>query len=483
MIGVPHIVMSLNTKKLIIFVSIGLVCSVGFVTFGEAQQLLLSDNKSINSSGIIIANKTIENYPSATPFLNISPSPKPTFIIAAPTMQAMSSPTPAPTKLIEDVITLQDNSYSLVTAGGELPVESNLTSSSYDIIHLNSKGLNLESNMTIRNLIIDATNLGERFAVVIRPGVENVLIENVTVLNHFALSAALLSKGSNVTLRNINFVNVSQAYPIHIASSHTLVEGCFSKDKSVKALIFIDGQINDIHINNNLAANRPLVYAWEFNASSHDIWLVNNTLINFPNPTYGIIFLGTTGIPQQGLFSNITIIGNKIQAGALAFNAIAIYGFTSNVLVENNTVDQSLSYHNAIGISSGINVVVNRNTVFGSIEAGEGAIEVESNPVHNSNTGYSENVNVTNNIVYNSNWGIYVRVYATDHPNWNGTLLLSKNILIENNTVSNCYIGINLLYGEDIIVRNNYISAKTAPILVDSLNVLDYTVTDNVNIP
>jgi hypothetical protein len=243
MIGVPHIVMSLNTKKLIIFVSIGLVCSVGFVTFGEAQQLLLSDNKSINSSGIIIANKTIENYPSATPFLNISPSPKPTFIIAAPTMQAMSSPTPAPTKLIEDVITLQDNSYSLVTAGGELPVESNLTSSSYDIIHLNSKGLNLESNMTIRNLIIDATNLGERFAVVIRPGVENVLIENVTVLNHFALSAALLSKGSNVTLRNINFVNVSQAYPIHIASSHTLVEGCFSKDKSVKALIFIDGHM------------------------------------------------------------------------------------------------------------------------------------------------------------------------------------------------------------------------------------------------
>jgi parallel beta-helix repeat protein len=476
-------VISLNTKKLIIFVAIGLVCSVGFVTFGEAQQLLLSDNKIINSSGNINANEATQNYTVAEPSLNISSSPNPTSINTEPHIQAMSSPTPAPTKLTENGIALQNNGDATVTAGGELPVESDLTVSSYGLINLDSKGLNLESNMTIRNLIIDATNLGEHNAVIIQPGVENVLIENVTILNHFAKSAALLSKGSNVTLRNINFVNVSNAYPIRVASSHTLVEGCFSKDASISALIFIDGGIEDVHINGNLAVNRPLVNAWQFTAPSHDIWVVNNTLLNFPNPTYGIIFLGTTSIPQQGLFSNITITGNKIQAGALAFNAIAIYGFTTNVLVENNTVDQSLSYHNAIGISSGINVVVNRNTVFGCIEAGEGGIEVESNPVHNRYTGFSENVNVTNNIVYNSKWGIYVRVYATNHPNWNGTLLLSKNILIENNTVSNCYIGINLLYGEDIIVRNNYISAKTTPILVDSLNVLDYTVTDNVNIP
>jgi parallel beta-helix repeat protein len=457
-----------NTKKLIIFVSIGLICSVGFVTFGEAQNLLLSDNKNINSGGNIVVNEAIQNYSVAEPSLNISSSPNPTFVTETP-------------KSSGNGMSLQNNYNTAGITAGKLPVESDTITSSNNILYLNSTELNVESNTTIRNLIIDATNLVERNAVLIQSGVENVLVENVTIINDFAVIPALLSRGSNVTLRNINFVNVSNAYPIHVASSHTLVEGCFSKDASIKALIFIDGGINDVHINNNLAVNRPLVYAWIYTLyPSHDIWVENNTLLNFPNPTYGIIFLGTTGVPQQGLFSNITIIGNKIQAGALAFNAIAIYGFTRNVLVENNIVDQSLSYHNAIGISSGINVVVNRNTVFGSVEAGEGGIEVESNPVHNRNTGFSENVNVTNNIVYNSNWGIYVRVYATDHPNWNGTLLKSKNVLIENNTVSNCVIGINLLYGEDIIVRNNNISANTIPFLVDNLKVLNYTVTDNV---
>jgi parallel beta-helix repeat protein len=289
--------------------------------------------------------------------------------------------------------------------------------------------------------------------------------------------------GSNVTLRNVNFVNVPNAYPIYVASSHTLIEGCSSTDASVKALVFIDGGISDVHVNSNLVMNRPLVYAWRYTPFlTRDVWVENNTLINFPNPTYGIIFLATAG-PQKGLYENVKIIGNKISAGPLAFNAIAIYGFTTNVVVENNIVDQSLSFHNGIGISSGINVTVNGNVIFGCVKAEEGGIEVESNPVHNRNTGFSENVNVTNNIVYNSNWGIYVRVYVTDHPYWNGTLLLSKNILIENNTVTNCYIGINLLHGENITVRNNHISAKTTPFSVDKLNVLNYTVTDNVSNP
>lgn len=464
--------MSLNKKKLIIFVAIGLVCSIGCVTLGEAQQLLLSDNKIINSSGNIFTNETTQNYTIAEPSLNISSSHNPTFVTETP-------------KSSIDSMALQNDIHAAVITAWELPVESDTINSSSNIVYLNSTELNVGSNTTIRNLIIDATNLGEHNAVLIQPGVENVLIENITIINHFATSPALLSNGSNVTLRNINFINVSNSYPIHIASSHTIVEGCFSKDESIKALVFIDGGISDVHINSNLAVNRPLINAWNGTALlSHDIWVVNNTLLNFPNPTYGIIFLGVTGSPQRGLYENITIIGNKIEAGALAFNAIAIYGLSRNVLVANNTVDQSLSYHNAIGISSGVNVVVTKNIVFGSVECEEGGIEVESNPVHNKNTGFSENVNVTENIVYHSMWGIYVRVYATEHPNFNGTanamLFKSKNIIIENNTVYTCTIGINLLHGQNIIVRNNNISDNTIPFLVNNLNVLNYTVSDNV---
>jgi parallel beta-helix repeat protein len=465
-------VMSLNTKKLIIFVAIGLVCSVGFVTLSEAQQLLLSDNKIINSSGNIITNETTQNNTAAEPPLKISPSPNPTFVTETP-----KSP-------IEG-IALQNYIHAAIITAEELPLQSDTITSSSNIVNLNSTELNVGSNTTIRNLIIDASNLGEHNAVLIQPGVENVLIENITIINHFANSPALLSNGSKVTLRNINFINVSKSYPIHIASSHTIVEGCFSKDESIKALVFIDGGISDVHINSNLAVNRPLINAWNGTALlSHDIWVENNTLLNFPNPTYGIIFLGVTGSPQRGLYENITIIGNKIEAGPLAFNAIAIYGLSRNVLVANNTVDQSLSYHNAIGISSGVNVVVTKNIVFGSVECEEGGIEVESNPVHNRNTGVSENVNVTENIVYHSMWGIYVRVYATEHPNFNGTenaiLFKSKNIIIENNTVYACTIGINLLHGENIIVRNNNISDNTIPFLVDNRNVLNYTVSNNV---
>lgn len=463
---------SQNTRKISIFALIGLVCSVGFIAFGGAQQLLLSDNKNINSSGNITVNETIQNFSVAEPSLNISSSPNPTFVTETP-------------KSSRIVMAFQNDNNAAVITTGELPVESDTITSSNNIVYLNSTELNVDSNTTIRNLIIDATNLGEHNAVLIQPGVENVLIENITIINDFATSPALLSNGSNVTLRNINFINVSNSYPIHIASSHTLVEGCSSKDESIKALVFIDGGIFDVHINSNLAANRPLINAWNgTNLLSHDIWVVNNTLLNFPNPTYGIIFLGVTGTPQRGLYENITIIGNKIEAGALAFNAIAIYGLSRNVLVANNTVDQSLSYHNAIAISSGVNVVVSKNIVFGSVECEEGGIEVESNPVHNRNTGFSENVNVTENIVYHSMWGIYVRVYATEHPNFNGTanamLFKSKNIIIENNTVYDCTIGINLLHGENIIVQNNNISNNTSPFLVDNLNVLNYTVSDNV---
>jgi parallel beta-helix repeat protein len=72
------------------------------------------------------------------------------------------------------------------------------------------------------------------------------------------------------------------------------------------------------------------------------------------------------------------------------------------------------------------------------------------------------------------------RVMIPLHPNWNGTLLLSRNILIEKNIIYNCEVGINLLQGENIVVRNNDITSNASPFQVDPTSVFQYTVTDNI---
>jgi parallel beta-helix repeat protein len=190
--------------------------------------------------------------------------------------------------------------------------------------------------------------------------------------------------------------------------------------------------------------------------------------------------MGGTPEPFKAPFDRVFVLGNNVTAGTGAYNAISIYGLASNVIVANNTVDQSLSGHNAIAVASGVNVTVTQNTVFGVIEGAEGGIEVESNPVHNRFTGISENVNVTNNVVFGSQWGIYVRIMVPDHINWNENPLKSRNILIEGNTISNCTIGINLLYGDGVIVKDNTLLDNTISFAVDKINVLNYTISGSM---
>ena len=314
-------------------------------------------------------------------------------------------------------------------------------------LHLESKRLNVAKNaenVTIRNLVMDATNLGDRNAFVIYAGAKNVSIENVTIENDLAKNNAFLTQGKQVEIQNLTFINVTNSHPIQIAGSDSYVKNCYSNDQSAYALVTVAGGITNVHIEENVAENRPLFDGGYTAASSSDIWIQNNKLINFPNRTYGILVMGGTA-EIKAPFDRVFVLGNNVTAGVGAYNGIAIYGLSSNIIVANNTVNQTLSAHNAIGVASGINVTVTQNTVFGCIEGAEGGIEVESNPVHNRLTGISENVNVTKNIVFRSQWGIYVRIMVPNHVNWEGNPLKSKNILIEGNTISNCTIGINLL--------------------------------------
>lgn len=396
-------------------------------------------------------------------------------------------------------LAIQSAIDALGSIGGEITLESDVTLSSADVIlpsnivfsgvhsnitiHLDAKRLNIGKNavnVTVKSLVINAANLGERNAFVVYSGAQNISIENIVISDDVSNMSSLLSLGNNINLEKVSFKNVSNAYPIEVAGSHTYVNNCFSSDWSTRALVSVAGGISDVHIERNLAVNRPLLSAGYSTVSSSDIWVLDNTVENFPLQTYGMLVMGGTGAPLQAPFENVCIKGNTVKAGLGAFNGIAIYGLSRNIVIANNTVDQSLSGHNAIGVASGVNVIVTENVVFGCRETNEGGIEVESNPIHNRLIGISENVNVTKNIIYGSVWGVYVRIMVPDHVNWGGNPLKSKNILIEGNIVSNCAVGINLLHGDGIIVRDNYISDNFTPLAVDKSNVSNCSIRGNM---
>ena len=386
---------------------------------------------------------------------------------------------------------------ALGATGGQIVLENNLIIEDQDVIipsnvaitganpgitiFLEGKTLQVAANatnVTLKDLTIDFYGLEGRYGLVYGANATNVQLKNIDFYNYDG-PGCLLVMGNQVVLSNLTFTNVTDKFPIQIFGSNVSVRNCSSNDNSQWALIAVGGGISNISITDNSAINRPLLNA-NYGALPTTNLSIENNVVYFPNGTYGLLVMGGLGDSISAPHENVTVKGNFVTAGPGAFNAIAIYGLTRNALVINNTVDMSQSGHNGIGISSGVNVTVVGNVVFGCTELTEGGIEVESNPVHNRRVGFSENVTVTGNTVYNCDWGVYVRVMCPDHPNWNGTILLSKNIVIENNSVSNCHVGINLLYGINLIVRNNDIVSNVVPFSADVANVSNFTVTGNL---
>jgi parallel beta-helix repeat protein len=435
--------------------------------------------------------------PTSTPTLQRIVTPEsPSINYSSNEVYANPSPTPMPINNSRDLKAAID---ALRKTGGEIVLQSDVFLSDNDVnvpsniilsgvdpnvtLHLISYRLNIAinaSNVVIKNLTINASDLGDRNLFAIYSGATNVTLTDITFQNHFSNKTALISLGSNVTLSNLVFINITTAYPIQVAGSYSIIKKCSSSDPSTYGLITMGGGISNVIIEQCVAENRPLFNGGYTPVSSSDLWIINNTLINFPKWTYGILIEGGAGNSTQAPYNRVYVLDNKIVSGVLTYNAIAIYGLSSNVLVANNTVDQQLSRHNAIGISSGVNVTVTQNTVYGCTENNEGGIEVESNPVHNRLIGISENVTVTKNLVYNSTWGIYVRIMAPNHENWASNPLPSKNILIEGNMVYNCPVGINLLHGENIVVKNNVIDNNTLPFAVNKSSVLNYRLSGNI---
>jgi hypothetical protein len=355
---------------------------------------------------------------------------------------------------------------ALGATGGQIVLENNLVIEDQDVL--------IPSNVAITGADPGITIFLEGKTLRVAANATNVTLKDLTIdfyglENRYGLVYG--ENATNVQLKNIDFYNYD-------GPGCLLVMG----NQVVWALIAVGGGVSNISITNNSAINRPLLNANYGTLPTTNLSIENN-VVYFPNGTYGLLVMGGLGDSIQAPHENVTVKGNFVTAGRGAFNAIAIYGLTRNALVINNTVDMSQSGHNAIGISSGVNVTVVGNVVFGCTELTEGGIEVESNPVHNRRVGFSENVTVTGNTVYNCDWGIYVRVMCPDHPNWNGTILISKNIVIENNSVSSCHVGVNLLYGINLIVRNNDLVSNIVPFSVDVANVYNFTVTGNLGYP
>jgi parallel beta-helix repeat protein len=461
------------------------------------------NQESLNSSSTNPSTALPTPAPTPTVTSTITPTPLNT-VTADPTPanynlnEVFASPSPIPMPS-DNSRELKASIDALGKMGGEIVLQSDLFLSDIDVsvpsnivlrgvdstvtLHLISKRLNVAvnaSNVIIKNLTIDASDLGDRNLFAIYSGARNVTLTDITFQNHFSNKTAIVSLGSNVTLSNLVFSNLTIAYPIQVAGSYSIIKNCSSSDPSTYGLITMGGGISNVIIEQCVAENRPLFNGGYTPVSSSDLWIVNNTLINFPKWTYGILIEGGAGNSTQAPYNRVYVLDNKIVSGVLTYNAIAIYGLSSNVLVANNTVDQQLSRHNAIGISSGVNVTVTQNTVYGCTENTEGGIEVESNPVHNRLIGISENVTVTKNLVFNSTWGIYVRIMVPNHENWAGNPLPSKNILIEGNMVHNCPVGINLLHGENIVVKNNVIDNNTVPFAVNNSSVINYRLSGNV---
>ena len=171
---------------------------------------------------------------------------------------AIPSPTPIPADNSRE---LKASIDALGKTGGEIVLQSDLFLSGIDVtvpsnivlsgvdpsvtLHLISKRLNVAvnaSNVVIKNLTIDASDLGDRNFFAIYSGASNVT-PYIKFQNHFSNKTAIISLGSNVTLNNLVFSNLTMAYPIQVAGFLLPLENCSLGDSSTYGLITMGGGV------------------------------------------------------------------------------------------------------------------------------------------------------------------------------------------------------------------------------------------------
>ena len=200
----------------------------------------------------------------------------------------------------------------------------------------------------------------------------------------------------------------------------------------------------------NVAAGVGM-FVWSESGILSNVTLENNRIVGTPTTM-------TYGIQTAGTVEDIKISKNRIEN--TMFNGIAAYGgptteIAQNIIISGNRVINT--GHSAIAASPSSYGIISNNIISDIPYADEAGIEIEYKLSHGTDT--SHHYTIVGNVVYNCNWGI-----AT-HNRDDEVVKDPHDITIIGNTVSDCTVGINLLYGNGIVVSGNNLEGNATQIM------------------
>jgi len=181
----------------------------------------------------------------------------------------------------------------------------------------------------------------------------------------------------------------------------------------------------------------------------------------------------TTGTKCYGIGcwckgTDVWIENNKVEFPNVSenqYNPIFTYYGSENVHINSNRVLNTAG-HSSIALSPASNAEIIGNIVESpaSVAGEECGIEVEEGNGHqSSNLLTSHNVTIIGNYVYGGNDGI--AMYR-----WDDTYSIPHDVVIANNVIVDCTIGIRLRDADHCIVKNNILRNNTTPLSDNSTN-------------
>ncbi len=312
-----------------------------------------------------------------------------------------------------DTAAFEDALEDIVAAGGGVLVIPRI--SERYIINVPSTGVDNTpaprnySNVTIRGggeIFITQTNAG---LVHIGEGTDNFVMEELDILISSAAAGGfgkgtIVSHYGDINKIRIQNLTIKNEFKATTEGGPTLIN--FTQDLT---------DPNDTKIATNIT-------------------VFNCDLESYGRAQYGIRLIRKTKFSKI-LNNRVTLHGNTL-ANNQSYNAIAMYGWAEEFLIQGNSVFKS--GHSAIACSMAYNGIVKENFVTGVPFNVEGGIEVENKWDHaRDNTAHTTSgIKVINNIVTGCNLGIMVtNRNAGGSTNPQPTSLGVENILIDGNSV------------------------------------------------
>ena len=424
------------------------------------------DNAVVSGGGY--SNATVTSYAEAGWQGNIIPSANVTYDLGSATNRWKDLYLSGNTIFLGDeTISVNENSEVEFTAlhiTGDVQIDGNVDISgtsnkqeNYDIRDYGAVGGNVTlDTAAFEDALVDIVAAGGGILVI--PRLTERYIINVPTTGVDNTPAA--RNYSNVTIRGGGeiFITNNNAGLIHIGegTDNFLIEdldilidanaqGGFGKGTIVSHY----GDINKIRIQNLTIKNEfkatteggPMLINFTQDLTdptdtkiATNITVENCDLESYGRAQYGIRLFRKTKFSKI-LNNRVTLHGNTDNNNQ-SYNAIAMYGWAEEFLIQGNSVFKS--GHSAIACSMAYNGIVKENFVTGVPFNVEGGIEVENKWDHaRDNTAHTTSgIKVINNIVTGCNLGIMVtNRNAGGSTNPQPTSLGVENILIDGNSV------------------------------------------------